>query len=369
VPWYDDEPVRGGYPDPKLLALSGLERMRAGFKKTMPAPPISHLFGVRPIAAGPASVTFSMPCSDWLQSDAGVYFAGTSALVADGALSGAVLAPLGPGQVCVTSELSFNFLRPVGPWSRQLVCRARTIEVGKTVGLAEGLVEDGQGRLVAHCTTRCFIMSMPFEPLEGDPPEVPEPTYDTPDPYLRPLRPGSVDPDEYDRSTFLEIVAKRISGESPAPFVELFAITEAQGEPGTFSISLKATPWVTSPAGSVFGGVLAFFADLALTGAFSTTLSTSETAATLDLKVQFLRPVWPDGRKLTANARVVHRGRNLAVAQGDIVNEDGKKMVVMTSSAAIRTGGSWGSLVVADEAHNDEAMAAPKGRPAAPNDS
>ena len=348
--WYDDEPVRGGYPDPKLLALSGLERMRAGFNRTMPRPPISHLFGLLPIAAGPASVTFTMPCSDWLQSDAAVYFAGTSALVADGALSGAVLAPLGPGQVCVTSELSFNFLRPVGPWSGHLVCRARAIEVGKTVGLAEGLVEDGQGRLVAHCTTRCFIMSMPFEPLEGDPPEVEEPTYDTPDPYLRPIRPGAVDPDEYDRSTFLEIVEKRTSGNTPAPFVELFAITHAEGQPGNFSISLKATPWLTSPTGSVYGGVLAFFADLALTGAFSTTLSTSETAATLDLKVQFLRPVWPDGRELTANARVVHRGRSLAVAQGEIVNEDGKKVVVMTSSAAIRSGGSWGSLVVADEA-------------------
>ena len=348
--WHDDEPVRGSYPDPKLLALSGLERMRAGFNRTMPMPPITHLFGLRPIGASPASVTFSMPCSDWLQSDAGVYFAGTSALVADGALSGAVLAPLGPGQVCVTSELSFNFLRPVGPWSRQLTCRARTIEVGRTVGLAEGLVEDGQGRLVAHCTTRCFIMSMPFEPLEGDPPQVDEPTYETPDPYLRPIRPGSVDADEYNRSTFLDIVAKRTSEESPAPFVELFGITEAHGEPGKFSISLKATPWLTSPAGSVYGGVLAFFADLALTGAFSTTLSTTETAATLDLKVQFLRPVFPDGRVLTANSTVVHRGRTLAVAQGDIVNEDGKKVVVMTASAAIRTGGSWGTLVVADEA-------------------
>ena len=348
--WYDEEPVRGGYPDPKLLALSGLERMRAGFNRTMPPPPISHLFGLMPIAAGPASVTFTMPCSDWLQSDAGVYFAGTSALVADAALSGAVLAPLGPGQVCVTSELSFNFLRPVGPWSRHLVCRARAIEVGKTVGLAEGLVEDGQGRLVAHCTTRCFIMSMPFEPLEGDPPEVEAPTYDTPDPYLRPIRPGSVDPDEYDRSTFLEIVAKRTSENNAAPFVELFAITKAEGEPGTFRISFKGTPWLTSPVGSVYGGVLAFIADLALTGAFSTTLSTSETAATLDLKVQFLRPVWPDGRELTATAQVVHRGRSLAVAQGEIVNADGKKVVVMTSSAAIRTGGSWGSLVVADEA-------------------
>ena len=107
---------------------------------------------------------------------------------------------------------------------------------------------------------------------------------------------------------------------------------------------------MSSPAGTVYGGVLAFIADAVLTGSFSTTLSTDEVAATLDLKVQFLRPVWPDGRELRASAEVVHRGRSFAVSQGEIVNADGKKVVLMTSSATIRSGGSWGSVVVADEA-------------------
>jgi hypothetical protein len=29
VAWLEDEPVRGGFPDPSLLALSGIDRMRA----------------------------------------------------------------------------------------------------------------------------------------------------------------------------------------------------------------------------------------------------------------------------------------------------------------------------------------------------
>lgn len=348
--WYDDEPVRGGYPDPKLLALSGLERMRAGFNRTMPPPPIHHLFGTRPVSVSPAAVTFSMPCSEWLQSDAGVYFAGTSALTADNALGGALMAALGPGQVIVTSELSFNFLRPVGTSSRQLICRARPVEVGRSLGLAEGLVEDGHGRLVAHCTTRCFIMSLPFEPLEGHLPQVEWPDYDTPDPYLRPIRDGAVAPELYDRLTFLEIVERRRAEDLHPPMAELFAFTGVEAEPGSFSVTLQANPWMSSPAGSIYGGVLAFIADVVLTGSFSTTLSTDEVAATLDLKVQFLRPVWPDGRELRASAQVVHRGRSFAVAQGDIMNADGKKVVLMTSSATIRSGGSWGSVVVADEA-------------------
>jgi uncharacterized protein (TIGR00369 family) len=154
--WMDDEPVRGGYPDPALLSLSGLDRMKAVGRRQMPAPPIHHLFGLTPVNAGPASVTFTMPASPWLQSAAGVFFAGTSALVADAPLGSAVVASLGPGKIVVTSDLSLNYLRPVNTDSVQLIARARPIDVGNRVGLAEAMIEDGHGRLVAHATTRCF---------------------------------------------------------------------------------------------------------------------------------------------------------------------------------------------------------------------
>src|SRR5918999_1625719 len=157
--WMDEEPVRGGYPDLSLLALSGLDRMRAGFRNQMVPPPIHHLFGLMPVAASPASTTFTMPCSPWLQTDAGVFFAGTAALIADAPLGSAVMVGLGPGQFSVTSELSLNFLRPVDVSSQRLIARARPIEVGRTLGLAEAIVEDIHGRLIAHSTTRCFVTS------------------------------------------------------------------------------------------------------------------------------------------------------------------------------------------------------------------
>jgi uncharacterized protein (TIGR00369 family) len=188
--WMDDEPVRGGYPDPTLLGLPGVDRVRAGIKQQMLPPPIHHLFGLRPVNASPASVTFSMPCSPWLQTDAGAFFAGTAGLVADAALGGAVMAPLGPGKIVVTSDLSFNFLRPIGVSSSHLIARARPIEIGRSLGLAEALVEDGHGRIVAHCTTRCFVVSMDSPDSIEEPPEVKEPVYDTPDPYERRFQTG-----------------------------------------------------------------------------------------------------------------------------------------------------------------------------------
>ena len=347
----DDEPARGSYPDPRILALSGVERMRAGFHGKFPFPPIYHLFGSRPVQASQSSVTFAMPCHPWLQSDVGVFFAGTAALVADGALGGAVMASLGPGQIVVTSDLSFNFLRPITTGSGQLIARARPIEVGRTVGLAEGLVEDAQGRIVAHCTTRCFIVTLDPPSTADDIPDVDEPSFDTPDPYLRPVPPGSVDPSLYDDKPFLEVFAERVSGDRPpAPFAELFDIHHPVAEAGLFVCQMPATPWLTSPSATIYGGVLAYFADTALTGAICTTLGAGEVIGPLDLKTQFIRPVWPDGRDLTMTARVVHRGRSFVTAQGEITNADGKTVALSTSSAVIRSGMSWAALVVADDA-------------------
>jgi uncharacterized protein (TIGR00369 family) len=349
--WMDDEPVRGSYPDPALLGLSGLDRMKAGFRSQMPAPPIHHLFGLTPVSAGAASVTFSMPASPWLQSSAGVFFAGTSALVADAPLGGAVMAPLGPGKVVVTSDLSLNYLRPIDPSSSHLIARARPIEVGNRVGLAEGLIEDAHGKLVAHATTRCFVVSMDVPPLEGELPTVELPTYDTPDPYQRPLPSGSVLSDEWTRFTWNEILAMQQREEIPAPpFVRLFGMGDPEGGNGKFSTTMRATPWLTSPAATIYGGVLAYFADCAMAGAFASILDKNQIVASLDLKVQFVRPAWADGKKLRCEARVVHAGKTFAVAQAEIVHENGKTIALATSSATIISGRSWASFAVVDEA-------------------
>ena len=347
----DDEPVRGSYPDPSLLALSGLDRMRAGFRGQMPAPPIHHLFGLTPVTAGPASVTFSMPASPWLQSGAGVFFAGTSALVADAPLGGAVMAPLGPGKIVVTSDLSLNYLRPIDPASGHLIARARPIEVGNRVGLAEGLIEDAHGRLVAHATTRCFVISMEAPPLDGEPPAVELPTYDTLDPWQRPVPDGLVLSDEWTRLTWDEILAMQQQGEIPAPpFARLFGMETPEGGGGKFSTTMRATPWLTSPAATVYGGVLAYFADCAMAGAFASILDKEQIVASLDLKVQFVRPAWADGKNLRCEARVVHAGRTFAAAQAEIVHENGKTIALATSSATIIGGRSWASFAVVDEA-------------------
>lgn len=334
----------------EFLAFSGVERMRAAVKGLMPKPPIHHLFGLRPLSSNVASTTFAMPASAWLQTAAGAFLPGTAALLADAPLGSAILTALPPGQIAITSDLTLNYLRPMYPSSGQLTARARPIEVGRRLGLAEAMIEDAQGELVAHATTRCFIRDLPVPDSPQPPSPIEEPAYDTPDPYERPFTGATVGPDVWASKTFLEICELMNSGELPSPpFVELFGLGGLSAKEGFFQVTAPSSRWFTSPAGTVYGGFLAYLADSVISGAMNTVVPPGSTFAALDLKVSFLRPVMPDDRPITATATVVHRGKTLTVAESEIVNDDGKVVVRALSSAAILEGRSWTRAVI-DEA-------------------
>lgn len=90
---------------------------------------------------------------------------------------------------------------------------------------------------------------------------------------------------------------------------------------------------------------MALFADYAIHGAIHTTTQSATSWATLDLRVRFLRPIIPDGRPLVARARVVHRGRRLAVAWVEIVTADDKVAALADASAMLLPGRPWRASV------------------------
>jgi uncharacterized protein (TIGR00369 family) len=85
----------------------------------------------------------------------------------------------------------------------------------------------------------------------------------------------------------------------------------------------------------VQGGFTALIADTALACAIQTTMERGDAFLPLDVKVNYLRPVMPDGRLLTATAMVTHQGRSLAVAHATVHNADGKPVALATGSAAL----------------------------------
>lgn len=337
------EPVRGSYPDPRLFGLSGLEQLRSFFAGLAPPPPLSYLTGMLLTEAEPGTATFTMPAGEWLVSPPGYIQLGVLAMLADASLGCAVQTALPPATPYTTSDLSLSFLRPVVADGKTLVARGWVVHVGKSLALSEVEITDGSERLVAHGTSRCFVLDQitPVPDASGME-KVEIPVQETPDPYLRPVAGGPVPQEEWDRRTGLGVMQALARGELPAPPIShLTGLFPTEMAEGSSTFVLPTSPWLTSPLGTVQGGATALLADTVLGTAIQTTIPKRTVYSPLDLKVSFLRPVFADGRDLVGKAMVTHRGRSLAVAGAEIVNADGKKAAVATGTALIREGQAW----------------------------
>jgi uncharacterized protein (TIGR00369 family) len=337
------EPARGGHLDPRLFGLSGLEQLRSFFKGLALPPPLAYLTGMVIGEVEPGAVSFAMPASEWLLSPPGYIQLGVLAMLADGSLGCSVQTSLPPATPYTTSDLSMSYVRPVVSDHGLLVAKGRLIHSGRSLALSDVEIHDAGGRLVAHGTSRCFVMN-PISPAP-DPSEV-QPAelldFDIPHPYQRPVAGSPVPQEAWDRMTGLEVMQALASGDLPAPPIShLTGLRPTEVSEGSATFTLPTSPWLTSPLGTVQGGATALLADTVLGTAVQTTLPARTVYAPLDLKVNYLRPVFGDGRDLTGTATVVHRGRTLAVASAEIRNADGKKVAVATGTAMIREDSPW----------------------------
>jgi uncharacterized protein (TIGR00369 family) len=85
-----------------------------------------------------------------------------------------------------------------------------------------------------------------------------------------------------------------------------------------------------NPMGTVHGGVLCDIADAAIGTAHATTLAANESFTTIDLRINFFRPLWKD--EIRATAQAVQQGRTVSFYSCDIARSDGKLVAVVTSS-------------------------------------
>jgi uncharacterized protein (TIGR00369 family) len=344
-----DEPPRGGFYRPEMLGLSGIEQMRAGIAGRSEAPPMHHLTGVRATEIGPGTSTFTMPSTRWLASQYGVISGGVLAVLADGPLGCSIQSTLPAGTIYTTSELSMSYLRPAFPDGRDLVAKGRVIHTGRSLGLSDAVVTDGDNREVAHATSRCFIFPPVAAPPAPDLPPIERASYDTPDPYLRePV--GAILGPEADTMSGYDLWRACVSGDvAPPPLYHLTGAKPTDVAEGSVTWTMPASPWLCSPTGMVEGGFLVYLADSALASASATLVPAGTASAPIDVTVKFIRPVPPDGRPLTAVGRVVNHGRSLSVATAEIRNADGKLVATALGSSMLLPGRSLARPVVVED--------------------
>jgi uncharacterized protein (TIGR00369 family) len=91
-----------------------------------------------------------------------------------------------------------------------------------------------------------------------------------------------------------------------------------------------------NPMGTVHGGILCTLADSAMGMAFASTLNDGETFTTLEVKINFLRPVFEE--TLFAEAKVVHRGRSIGLVDCIVATENGKLVARAVSTCSVLRG-------------------------------
>ena len=101
--------------------------------------------------------------------------------------------------------------------------------------------------------------------------------------------------------------------------------------PGTATMEIVAdTEKHANPMGTIHGGVLCDIADAAIGTAHATRLDEGESFTSIDLQINFFRPVW-NGR-IRAIAKSVNVGRQISRYVCDILRDDDKLVAQVTST-------------------------------------
>jgi uncharacterized protein (TIGR00369 family) len=133
--------------------------------------------------------------------------------------------------------------------------------------------------------------------------------------------------------TMLETVQQIMAGtRPPAPLAALVGYRVTAIEPGRARVELDADARHANPMGTVHGGVLCTIADAAMGAAYGATLADGETFVTLELKINFLRPVQQG--VLVVDAVVVHRGRTVGLTECT-VTDDRRHLIAKATSTCI----------------------------------
>ena len=124
-------------------------------------------------------------------------------------------------------------------------------------------------------------------------------------------------------------IQKMLNGSvPPPPIAKLIGFKLVSIGAGKAVIELEADERHANPMGTLHGGVLCDITDAAMGMAYASELREGESFTTLELKINFLKPVWKAG--LRAEASVVNGGRTVGLVMCDVFDEQ-KRLVARAS--------------------------------------
>jgi uncharacterized protein (TIGR00369 family) len=118
----------------------------------------------------------------------------------------------------------------------------------------------------------------------------------------------------------------------PPPITKLIGFKLVSISSGKAAIEFEADEKHTNPMGTLHGGVLCDISDAAMGMAYASRLKEGESFTTLELKINFLKPVW--NAKLRAEASVVNGGKRVGLVMCDVFDEQ-ERLIARASSTCM----------------------------------
>lgn len=136
-----------------------------------------------------------------------------------------------------------------------------------------------------------------------------------------------------------DFLAAMIAGEyERPPIAKVLGFTIAEVAEGFAVFTVEPAEYHYNPIGVVHGGLLATVLDSAMACAVHSTLPQGTGYTTLALNVNFVRPATTTTGPLRCEAKVVHRGRRSATAEGRVIDAAGKLYAHGTTTCMVIEG-------------------------------
>lgn len=121
----------------------------------------------------------------------------------------------------------------------------------------------------------------------------------------------------------------------PPPAAMLVGYRLSDVDTGYAAFELDPREYHYNPFSTVHGGILSVLLDTAMTASVLSTLPIGLACATVEIKVNFIRPVTEETGFIRCEARPIHVGKRLATVEGRIRDKNGVLLAHGVSTCSI----------------------------------
>ena len=119
------------------------------------------------------------------------------------------------------------------------------------------------------------------------------------------------------------------------PAAKLVGYRIADVESGRAVFKLTPAEYHYNPFATVHGGIASTILDTTLTAAVLSTLPSGQGCSTLEIKVNFIRPITQETGELRCEAGIIHAGKRIATAAGQLMDGNQKLYAHATGTCLI----------------------------------